>query len=100
MIRKIMATVLCVMFLSTATAAFAEDVFTTKRGKKYHAADCRFVKNRDTQEISKKEAIEKGLKPCGRCYKEDLASNAADKSNKNKTEKLSKVDKNKNSSVR
>ena len=48
-----------------------EVVYATERGKKYHKKDCRFLKNRDVISLSKKEAKEKGLEPCGRCFKEE-----------------------------
>ncbi len=73
MIKRILAVVLCTMMLSAGTMAFAENVFVTKNGSKYHKADCRFVKNREVEEISKEAAIEEGLTPCSRCYKEDVA---------------------------
>ena len=99
MLKKIIAMSLCVMFLSMTAAVFAEDVYVTAHGKKYHKADCRFVKNKDTQKISKEEAIAMGLKPCGRCFKEDLASDVADGNQKasvakkDKTDQLSKLEK-------
>ena len=43
-------------------------VYATARGKKYHEADCRSIKNKDTFEISVKEAQAKGLEPCRRCF--------------------------------
>jgi hypothetical protein len=46
-------------------------VYATKQGKKYHAQDCPFIKNRETISLNLKEAQAMGLKPCGRCYKED-----------------------------
>ena len=48
-----------------------ETVYATKRGKKYHEQDCRFIKNRDTTSMSKEEASTKGLKPCGRCFEDE-----------------------------
>ncbi|NQU18942.1 nuclease, partial [bacterium] len=48
-----------------------EVVYVTKRGKKYHKEDCRFIKNRETISMDKKEAEAKGLTPCGRCFKEE-----------------------------
>lgn len=49
-----------------------ETVHATKRGKKYHKAECPFIKNRDTASMSIEEAIAVGLKPCGRCFKEEI----------------------------
>ena len=48
-----------------------EVVYVTRRGKKYHKETCPFIKNRDTVSMSVKEAEAKGLKPCGRCHKEE-----------------------------
>lgn len=43
-------------------------VYVTRKGKKYHKETCPFIRNRETISIDEKEAIEKGLKPCGRCF--------------------------------
>lgn len=48
-----------------------EVVYATKRGKKYHKETCPFIQNRDTVSMSVKDAEAKGLKPCGRCHKEE-----------------------------
>ena len=64
---------LCVMFFSANTLAFAEDVYITQNGSKYHKKECRFIKNRETQAIDKDKVIEQGYLPCGRCFKEDLS---------------------------
>ena len=74
MLKKVMAVGLCVMILSVSSFALAEDVYVTKNGSKYHKETCRFIKNRDVETISKEAAIEEGLQPCSRCYKEDIAS--------------------------
>ncbi|MFH1622446.1 MAG: hypothetical protein ABIA97_04920 [Candidatus Omnitrophota bacterium] len=46
-------------------------VYVTKNGKKYHKETCPFIKNRETVNMDEKEAIAKGLKPCGKCFKDD-----------------------------
>lgn len=51
-----------------------EMVYATSQGKKYHKEGCRFIKNREAQAISKKEAEEKGLVACGKCYKENTTA--------------------------
>jgi len=71
--KKIIAMGLLVVFLSAATSAFAEDVFVTKNGHKYHKQICRLIKNKKPEQISKKDALEKRLEPCGLCFKEDLS---------------------------
>jgi methylphosphotriester-DNA--protein-cysteine methyltransferase len=48
-----------------------EVVYATKNGEKYHKESCPFIKNRETTAISENDAVSKGLKPCGRCFKED-----------------------------
>lgn len=76
MIKKLASLILCLVFLTATSAAFAEDVYVTKQGAKYHKEDCRFIKNRDTQKIDIEDAKTKGLEPCGRCFgQEDEISN-------------------------
>ena len=95
MFRKMFVLGLCVLFLSASTLAFAADVYVTPNGKKYHKADCRFVKNREVQKLDKDEAIAQGHKPCGRCFKEDLSLEDSGESEKtaSKEESKSKKDK-------
>ena len=104
MFKKIIATCICVMFLAAGTMAFAEDVYVTKRGKKYHKETCSLIKNKNARAISKEEALEKGLKPCRRCFKEDIASDVVDEKSKISAEKkkdgkLSKANKGTRSST-
>ena len=67
--KKLLMTMLALLILSNA--AFAEQVFATKNGKKYHKQDCVFIKDRNASEVDDKDAVAKGLKPCGKCYKAD-----------------------------
>jgi len=78
MLKKVIAVSLCVVFLSVAANASAEDIFATKNGKKYHKADCRLVQNKNPEAISKKEAAEKGLEPCSKCFKDEVSSVKSD----------------------
>ena len=72
MIRTLMLTGLLITFLSATTCVFAEDVFITQKGSKYHKEICRLIKNRDNvTKIDKKEVIEEDYGPCKRCFKED-----------------------------
>lgn len=72
MIRKLMLAGLLITFLSATTCVFAEDVFITQKGSKYHKEICRLIKNRDNvTKIEKKEVIEEDYGPCKRCFKED-----------------------------
>ncbi len=75
MVKKIIALSVLVAFLGLTSSAyvFAEDVYVTKNGQKYHKEDCRLIKNKNPQKIDKAQAREKQLEPCGRCYKEDLS---------------------------
>jgi len=86
---KLIKLLVCLMIVATSSigilkphAAFAkpseekqakkeEVVYATRRGKKYHEKDCRFLKNRETVSMSEKEAKGKGLKPCGRCLTQE-----------------------------
>jgi len=73
MIRKMAIMGMLVAFLSATTCVFAEDVFITQQGAKYHKEICRLVKNKDNvTKIDKKDAIKEDYDPCKRCYKEDV----------------------------
>lgn len=74
MAKRITTLVIGILFLSVCAYSFAEEVYLTKNGKKYHSADCIFIKDRTVQKISKEEAMKKGLKPCGKCLSDDSAS--------------------------
>ena len=75
MIRKLMLTGLLITFLSATTVVFAEDVFITQKGSKYHKEICRLIKDRENvTEIDKKEAVEEDYGPCKRCFKEDIGT--------------------------
>jgi hypothetical protein len=51
------------MASSLSISAFAEDVYVTKSGKKYHHAESKWIQNREAEKISLEEAIERGLQP-------------------------------------
>lgn len=73
MIRKLIMLGMLVTFLSATTCVFAEDVFITQKGAKYHKEICRLIKNRDNvTKLDKKVAIEEDYGPCKRCFKEDV----------------------------
>lgn len=73
MMRKSMILGVLIVFLAAATGAFAEEVFVTAKGKKYHKAICRVVKNKEgITKLEKEAALEEGYDPCGRCFKEDI----------------------------
>ena len=69
--RHHMAAVLgTVLFALIAGQAFAEDVYVTKHGKLYHAADSRFIKGKEVVKMSLEEAEAKGYKPSQEFLKE------------------------------
>ena len=73
--KKLMVFILSAAMLANAALAFAQDVYVTKNGKKYHTDQaCRWIKNRATTTVDEKVAIEKGYKECGRCEKADKAN--------------------------
>ena len=51
------------------TQAFGVEsvVCVTKKGKKYHKAQCRVLKDAEVQKLSKTEAENKGYSPCKIC---------------------------------
>ncbi len=73
MMRKLLMAGLLMAFLTTATTVFAEEVYATKNGKKYHKEACRLIKNKNPHKIDIAEALKKGLKPCGLCFKDQLS---------------------------
>lgn len=74
MIRKLVMAGMLVTFLSATTLVFAEDVFVTANGTKYHKEICRLLKNsQNVTKLDKKKAIEEKYSPCKRCYTEDVA---------------------------
>ena len=81
MARKMMMVVLLVMFLGVATHSFAEDVYVTKNGKKYHKEDCRLVKNKKPIAVDRATALKNNLAPCGLCFKDEI-SKMGQKTNK------------------
>jgi len=69
MVRKLAILSLGAAVLLVASAAFAEEVFVTQNGKKYHVATCQLIKERETSALDEKAAMEQGYAPCGRCLK-------------------------------
>ena len=76
--RMLMTMLLGVTILTTAVnLVFAESVYVTKNGKKYHNAESRFIKNiAGVEEISLEEAVKRGLQPSSEYlrYKERMES--------------------------
>jgi len=62
--RKLLTIVLGVMMaLMVTSASFAEFVYVTEQGKKYHNENSRFIKNKKTEKITLEEAQKRGLEP-------------------------------------
>ncbi len=72
MFKKCAVLIVGVVLLNAALV-FAEDVFVTQNGKKFHHELCPLIKNKGAQKISMKEAKEKGLTPCSKCFKEEVS---------------------------
>ena len=68
--KKIITLSLVVAMVIVATSAFADDVFVTKHGKRFHKADCKVVKGKEVQKIDQAQAEQKGLKACNVCFKD------------------------------
>ncbi len=66
--KKVLGVMLVAVVLVSSTFAFAEDVYATKNGKKYHKQDCLMIQKKNAKPIAMEEATKKGLKPCGKCY--------------------------------
>ena len=90
MLKRMTTAIVCFMFLSMATVVFAEDVFKTKNGKKYHTATCPLIQNKNPQKIELSEALEKGLKPCSKCFKDEAALKSETKKVAKKASKKTK----------
>lgn len=73
---KIKLFLIALLFSFTLSRAFAQTVYVTESGKKYHAKNCNIVKTGKTgMELS--EAKKKGYTPCANCKAD--ASTAPDK---------------------
>ena len=68
--RKIMLGILAMVVLTVGNVGFAAEVYATKNGKKFHKADCEFIKDRNAVKVDDSDASKKGLKPCGACFKQ------------------------------
>jgi hypothetical protein len=66
--KKVLTMMLLGVMLVGGTFAFAEDVYVTKNGKKYHKNDCLLIKNKGGKPIAMEEATQKSLKPCRKCF--------------------------------
>jgi len=89
MARKLMMLGVLIAFLSATTYVFAEDVFITQSGAKYHKEICRLIKNRNNvTKLDKEDAIEEDYGPCKRCFKEDVVLEGSDNSDQSQVKKI------------
>ena len=73
-IRRLLMLGVLTAFLASTTCAFAEDVFVTPNGKKYHKEMCSLMKNKESAvSLEKGKALDDGYGPCKKCFKEDVA---------------------------
>jgi hypothetical protein len=68
---KMIAGLLTAMMILSSTMAFAETVYATKNGKRFHHAECTLVNKKSPAAISMEDAQSRGLTPCGKCFKKD-----------------------------
>ncbi len=68
--KNLLSVIMIGMMMLATTSAFADTVYATKNGKKYHQADCSFIQKKSPAAIAMEDAQKKGLKPCGKCFKE------------------------------
>ncbi len=62
--KKWMMMLLCSVIVASSSLAFAMDVYVTAIGKKYHTADCRWVKDREVKKLDDAGAVKTGYTPC------------------------------------
>ena len=79
MFKSIAMMMLGMVFLTATTFAFAEDVYVTKHGKKFHAEECPLIKNKGAVKIAKKDALENGLTPCQKCFSDEVSKRSDQK---------------------
>ena len=79
--RRLLSVFLIGLMMMASATAFADTVYATKNGKKYHHADCPLIEKRSPAAISLEDAQKKGLKPCGKCFKESAKAAVDQKGN-------------------
>ena len=71
--KKLFVALFVLGFMSISVLSFAEIVYKTPRGKRYHKKECKLIRKKEKLvEIDKEAAEEKGLKPCRVCFKKEL----------------------------
>lgn len=68
--KTILAGLLTGLMILSSTMAFAQTVYATKNGKKYHQAECSLISKRSPVAISMEEAASRSLTPCSKCFKQ------------------------------
>ena len=87
--RTILTLIAGVVLMTAANVAFAEDVYITKHGKKFHKELCKVTRNKEVQKIDRQAAEAKGLKACHSCFKSEIKDDQVMNQNLNpKIEKL------------
>ena len=71
---QILTGLLGVALLAVTTIASADEVYVTKRGKHYHQASCKVLKNRESLKVATEDAEAKKITPCKVCFKEQALS--------------------------
>jgi hypothetical protein len=61
--KTALAILLGAMLCMAVSPAWAEYVYVTKNGKKFHHAESKFIQNRETEKITVEEALARGLEP-------------------------------------
>ena len=79
--KKRIFTLMLAMVMSAflTVSAFAEYVYVTKSGKKYHKEGSRFIKNKETEKLTIEEAEEKGYEPSSEFLKEQEETKSKEK---------------------
>ena len=67
--KNIIAGLLMGMMILSSTLVFAQTVYATKNGKKYHQAECPLILKKSPVAITMEDAQSRGLTPCSRCFK-------------------------------
>lgn len=62
---------LSAVMMMTSTMAYAETVYATKNGKRYHQAECSLISKKSPVAVSMEEAVARGLTPCSKCFKQE-----------------------------
>ncbi len=81
--RLLLQSICIIVLLLAGRTSFAQSVYKTPSGEKYHLAECRMVKN-VSEKITVQQAQQLGLEPCKICR--PAAPNVLQASSHNKAE--------------